>query len=87
METAQDQSKTRKLSVLILGISLFLSVGLNIYLLTRTYDAENTVVKRDAEVDSLSDVKASKVLFDEIAKLGGKPIMWKTGHSFILLLV
>jgi predicted nuclease with TOPRIM domain len=59
METAQDQSKTKKLSVLILGISLFLSVGLNIYLLTRTYDAENTVVKRDAEVDSLSDVKAS----------------------------
>ena len=31
----------------------------------------------------ISDVKASKVLFDEIKNLGGKPIMWKTGHSFI----
>ena len=31
----------------------------------------------------ISEVKASKVLFDEIEKLGGRPIMWKTGHSFI----
>ena len=31
----------------------------------------------------ISEVKASKVLYDEIEKLGGRPIMWKTGHSFI----
>jgi phosphomannomutase len=31
----------------------------------------------------IADVKASQVLFDEIAKLGGIPVMWKTGHSLI----
>jgi phosphomannomutase/phosphoglucomutase len=31
----------------------------------------------------ISEVKASKVLYDEIARLGGKPVMWKTGHSLI----
>lgn len=31
----------------------------------------------------ISEVKSSKVLFDDIAKHGGKPIMWKTGHSLI----
>jgi len=31
----------------------------------------------------ISEVKASKVLYEEIAKLGGKPIMWRTGHSLI----
>jgi len=31
----------------------------------------------------ISEVKASKVLYEEIAKLGGRPIMWKTGHSLI----
>jgi len=31
----------------------------------------------------ISEVKASKVLYDEIAKLGGRPIMWKAGHSLI----
>ena len=31
----------------------------------------------------IADVKASQSTFDIIAKLGGKPIMWKTGHSFI----
>jgi len=31
----------------------------------------------------ISDVKCSKTLFDEIGKRGGKPIMWKTGHSLI----
>jgi phosphomannomutase len=28
-------------------------------------------------------VKASQVLFDEIARMGGKPLMWRTGHSLI----
>ncbi len=31
----------------------------------------------------IADVKASQVLFDEIGKAGGKPLMWKTGHSLI----
>ena len=31
----------------------------------------------------IADVKASQVLFDEIAAAGGKPLMWKTGHSLI----
>ena len=31
----------------------------------------------------ISDVKASQTLFDEIARAGGKPLMWKTGHSII----
>ena len=31
----------------------------------------------------IADVKASQVLFDRIAELGGKPVMWKTGHSLI----
>ena len=31
----------------------------------------------------IADVKASQVLFDEVEKAGGKPLMWKTGHSLI----
>lgn len=31
----------------------------------------------------IADVKASQVLFDEIARMGGQPLMWKTGHSLI----
>ena len=31
----------------------------------------------------IADVKASQVLFDEIKRLGGKPLMWKTGHSLV----
>ncbi len=31
----------------------------------------------------IADVKASKITFDEIARLGGTPLMWKTGHSLI----
>lgn len=31
----------------------------------------------------IADVKASQVLFDEIARMGGKPVMWRTGHSLI----
>lgn len=29
----------------------------------------------------IADVKASSTLFERIAELGGKPLMWKTGHS------
>src|SRR5208282_1636634 len=31
----------------------------------------------------IADVKASQVLFDEIARMGGRPLMWLTGHSLI----
>ena len=31
----------------------------------------------------ISEVKASKVLYEEIERLGGRPIMWRTGHSLI----
>jgi phosphomannomutase len=31
----------------------------------------------------IGDVKASQALFDRIAALGGKPMMWNTGHSQI----
>ena len=46
------------------------------------------VLSRDVLKDKpgstiIADVKASQVLFDEVARLGGKPLMWKTGHSLI----
>ncbi|RAU23186.1 phosphomannomutase [Paramagnetospirillum kuznetsovii] len=31
----------------------------------------------------IADVKASKVFFDEVARMGGKPVMGRTGHSLI----
>lgn len=31
----------------------------------------------------IADVKASQTFFDHVARLGGKPLMWKTGHSLI----
>jgi len=31
----------------------------------------------------IADVKASQAFFDRVAELGGKPVMWKTGHSLI----
>jgi len=31
----------------------------------------------------IADVKASQVLFDEVARAGGKPLTWRTGHSLI----
>ncbi|HEX8486683.1 phosphoglucomutase/phosphomannomutase PgmG [Sphingomonas sp.] len=31
----------------------------------------------------VGDVKASRTLFDRIAALGGRPVMWKSGHSLM----
>ncbi|MDA1022690.1 MAG: phosphomannomutase/phosphoglucomutase [Proteobacteria bacterium] len=31
----------------------------------------------------IADVKSSRVFFDEIKRMGGTPLMWKTGHSHI----
>lgn len=41
------------------------------------------VLKRNPGATIIADVKASQVLFDEIARAGGKPMMFKTGHSLI----
>jgi phosphomannomutase len=41
------------------------------------------VLKKQPGATIIADVKASQALFDEIAKMGGKPLMWKTGHSLI----
>ncbi len=31
----------------------------------------------------IADVKTSQMLFDEVERLGGRPVMWRTGHSLI----
>src|SRR3546814_613510 len=41
------------------------------------------VLKREPGATIIADVKASQALYDRIAELGGKPLMWKTGHSLI----
>jgi phosphomannomutase len=41
------------------------------------------VLPRHPGAPIIADVKASQALFDEIARLGGEPVMWKTGHSLI----
>jgi phosphomannomutase len=39
------------------------------------------VLTRHPGAPILADVKASQVLFDEIARMGGRPVMTATGHS------
>lgn len=41
------------------------------------------VLKDHPGATIIADVKASQILFDEVARLGGKPLMWKTGHSLL----
>lgn len=41
------------------------------------------VLAEQAGAPIIADVKSSQVLFDEISRLGGRPVMWKTGHSLI----
>jgi phosphomannomutase len=41
------------------------------------------VLKDEPGATIIADVKASQTLFDRIAEMGGKPLMWKTGHSLI----
>lgn len=41
------------------------------------------LLAHDPGATIIADVKASGVLFDEIARFGGKPLMWRTGHSLI----
>lgn len=42
-----------------------------------------SVLKEEPGATIIGDVKASQALYDRIAQLGGKPLMWKTGHSLI----
>lgn len=41
------------------------------------------VLKEEPGATIIADVKASQMLYDRIAELGGTPLMWKTGHSLI----
>lgn len=41
------------------------------------------VLSRNPGAAIIGDVKCSQVMFDEIERLGGKPVMWKTGHSLV----
>lgn len=41
------------------------------------------VLKDEPGATIIADVKASQALFDRVAELGGKPLMWNTGHSLV----
>lgn len=41
------------------------------------------IIRQRPGATIIADVKASQVLFDEIARMGGTPLMWRTGHSLI----
>ena len=41
------------------------------------------VLARHPGATIIADVKTSQTFFDEVARLGGMPLMWKTGHSLI----
>jgi phosphomannomutase/phosphoglucomutase len=44
--------------------------------------ARGILAKKKGEA-VIADVKCSQALFDDVAKHGGRPVMWKTGHSLI----
>lgn len=41
------------------------------------------VLAKNPGATIVADVKCSQTLYDEVARLGGKPLMWKTGHSLL----
>jgi phosphomannomutase len=41
------------------------------------------VLRKAPGATIIADVKASQMLFDRVAELGGQPLMWKTGHSLV----
>ena len=41
------------------------------------------LLAREPGATVIADVKASRALFDHVAAHGGRPVMWKTGHSLI----
>ena len=41
------------------------------------------ILKRRPGAVIIGDVKCSQLMFDDIEKHGGSPVMWKTGHSLV----
>jgi phosphomannomutase/phosphoglucomutase len=41
------------------------------------------ILKDNPGASVIGEVKCSQTLYDDIARHGGKPVMWKTGHSLI----
>jgi len=41
------------------------------------------ILRRHPRAAILGEVKCSQTLYDDIARHGGRPIVWKTGHSLI----
>lgn len=41
------------------------------------------VLERNSGAEIIFDVKSTRKLFDWITQHGGRPVLWKTGHSFI----
>ncbi|WP_353684895.1 phosphomannomutase/phosphoglucomutase [Thermodesulfovibrio sp. 3907-1M] len=41
------------------------------------------ILKKLPHAKIIGEVKCSRIMYEEIAKSGGVPIMWKTGHSLI----
>ncbi len=41
------------------------------------------ILREKPKATIIADVKASGALFEEVERLGGTPLMWKTGHSLI----
>lgn len=41
------------------------------------------ILKKYPGASIVGDVKCSPIMFDEIKRLGGNPIMWNTGHSLV----
>ncbi len=41
------------------------------------------ILERQPGATIISEVKCSQTLYDDIARHGGRPIMWRTGHSLI----
>src|SRR3989338_10033823 len=44
---------------------------------------KSKVKSQKSKLTFIGDVKCSQVMYDEIERLGGNAIMWKTGHSLI----
>jgi phosphomannomutase/phosphoglucomutase len=41
------------------------------------------ILKHEPGAAVVAEVKCSHTLFDEVARAGGRPVMWRTGHSLI----
>jgi phosphomannomutase/phosphoglucomutase len=42
-----------------------------------------SILRKNPGATIIGEVKSSQRMYDDIARHGGNPIMWKTGHSFI----